>query len=273
MVQTEITSLDTSQTNLSPHEMDLAPASLSWGAASDKGLVRDENEDAWHIVPELGLFLVSDGMGGHEGGALASRIVAEDLPPMIEARLHKSRSDRPRMIRRIFSTCIIQQSRYLRMEGESESGCREMGATLVLAMLKDRRAYVGNLGDSRIYRYRKGKLVQLTKDHSVIEELIEQGRIDREEADEHDAAGQITHYIGMEEHAEPNVKSFQLKTGDRLLLCTDGLTDMVKEKEISTILGQINDPHGCCKAMIKKANEAGGYDNITAIIVDYKNTR
>lgn len=240
-----------------------------WAAASDIGKVRDENQDSFLVEPEVGLFLVSDGIGGHRGGALASKIVAEDLSVMIENRLGELRSSSPRAVRSLFKKTIVEQSKQLQMEAESETGYKGMGATLVLALLRDSRAYIANLGDSRIYRLRNNRFVQLTKDHSVVSELLSKGRIELAEAQNHAAAGQITHYVGMEERVTPFIRAFALKKGDRLLLCTDGLTDMVNDKSTAAILTSEPDCRAACDALIAAANAAGGHDNITVVIVDW----
>ena len=239
-----------------------------WGAASDVGKVRDENEDSLVSEAELGLFLVSDGMGGHRGGALASKIVAEDLPVMIETRLAKLRGHSIRAIRAMLKRTIAEQNRQLQMEGTSEAGDKGMGATVVLALLRDGRAYVANMGDSRMYLLRKGRLSQRSRDHSVVSGLLRRGKIDAEEAQNHDAQGQITHYVGMEEEGRPYVRSFMLKEGDRLLLCTDGLTDAICDKAIAKILKEQANPQAACEALVRAANTAGGHDNVTTIIVD-----
>ncbi|MHC4658664.1 MAG: PP2C family protein-serine/threonine phosphatase, partial [Planctomycetota bacterium] len=202
---------------------------LRWGAATDIGKVRDENEDTFLVEPELGLFLVSDGMGGHKGGALAANIVAEDLPVMIETKLSELKSASLRAVRALFKKTMLEQSRQLQLEGTSETGYKGMGATVVIALLKDSRAYIANLGDSRMYRFRNGRLTQLTKDHSVVSELLREGKIQPEEVEDHAAAGEITGYVGMEEKVTPYMRSFMLRKGDRLLLCTDGLTAMMDD--------------------------------------------
>lgn len=240
-----------------------------WGAATDKGKVRTENEDAYHIEPEIGLFLVADGMGGHQGGALASKIVTEDLPAMIETRLHRMRSVSRRAIRSMLKKVVMEQSRQLRLEGLSESGYKEMGATLVLALLQQNQVFMANLGDSRFYRLRNDQLTQISKDHSVVSELLEAGQIQPEQAQDHPAQGMITHYVGMEVRAHAHLKTFCPKPSDRLLLCTDGLTDMVSIPMLQTILKETESPQEACNRLVQNANEAGGYDNITAIVIDY----
>jgi protein phosphatase len=240
-----------------------------WGALSDKGKEREENEDAFWVEVEEGLFVISDGMGGHRGGSIASQIVAEDLPVMIENALGKLRSEKPRSILRVFKKVISEHSGHVHLEAGSETGYKEMGATMAMVLLRKGRAYVGNLGDSRVYRLRGGRFVQLSKDHSVISELVEEGKIKPEEAEGHEGVGMITHYVGMEEEeARPYVKSFAFCRGDRLLLCTDGLTDMLPDKSIVEILREEGDCQAACERLVKGANEAGGHDNITVVVID-----
>ena len=241
-----------------------------WGAASDKGKVRPENEDSFIVEPEAGLFLVADGIGGHRGGRLAADIVAEDLPVMIENKLGEMRSSRPGPVRILLKRTISEQNRQLVMEGASETGYKEMGTTLVTVLLRGGRAYVANLGDSRMYRYRKGRLTQFSKDHSVVSELVSQGKLKPEEAMNHAAANQITHYVGMEaEQVSPHVRSFALKKGDRLLLCTDGLTGTIENGRIAAILESRTDCQVACEALVGAANAAGGHDNITVVVIDW----
>ncbi|HCO92405.1 MAG TPA: Stp1/IreP family PP2C-type Ser/Thr phosphatase [Phycisphaerales bacterium] len=245
------------------------PAQFRWAAETHVGKERQENQDSFFADPEPALFLVSDGMGGHQGGAIASGIVAEDLPVMIENALDKLKVGTPRTVRSLLERMIAEQNKQLQLEGTSETGFRDMGATLVIVLLRKNRCFVANLGDSRAYRLRKGRMVQLTRDHSVVSELIEKGRIEPEEAVNHHARGQITRYIGMQEKARSHVRSFALKKSDRLLLCTDGLTDMITDKDIRVILSTETDPQTACKSLIIAANKAGGHDNITALLIDW----
>lgn len=240
-----------------------------WAAQTDIGKVRQENQDSFFADPETALFIVSDGMGGHQGGALASGIIVEDLPVMIENALDKLKSKRPKAIISILKKAIAEQNRQLHLEGTSERGFADMGATLVIALLRNRRCYIANVGDSRIYRLRNKKLMQLTRDHSVVSELIETGQIQPEEAKHHEAAGVITQYIGMPERTRSFVRSFTLKKNDRLLLCTDGLNDMINDKHIAQILKTVFNPETACNSLISAALEAGGIDNITTLIIDW----
>jgi protein phosphatase len=242
---------------------------ISWGAATHIGKVREENQDGFLVEPQLALFLVSDGMGGHRGGKLASTIVVEDLPVIIETSLDKLKVGSPKTIKSLLSRSISEQSRQLQLEGISETGFRDMGATLAIILLKNKRCFVANLGDSRVYLFRKNRLSQLTRDHSVVSDLVMEGLIGPEEAKSHEARGQITSYIGMEEEPLPHVSSFLLKGNDRLLLCTDGLTDMLDDEDIATILKKEPDSQAVCQELVNTANAAGGYDNITVITIEW----
>jgi protein phosphatase len=253
-----------------PPELTPAPSGpFIWAAETDPGRHRPDNEDAFFADPETALFVVSDGMGGHRGGALASGIISEDLPVMIENSLDKLKVGTTRTVRSLLERAIAEQSRQLQLEGASETGYQDMGATLVIALLRKRRCFVANVGDSRAYRLRSGRLTQLTRDHSVVSELIERGRITPDEANNHAASGQLTHYIGMEEKVRSHVRSFALKKRDRILLCTDGLTDMLGDNEIAAILEAETDPQTACKTLIAAANKAGGHDNITTLVIDW----
>lgn len=242
---------------------------FNWAALTDTGQCREKNEDAFLIEPEIGLFLVSDGMGGHPGGEVASDFVAENLSVLIDKSLHSLRSQSAKAIRRLLKRSIHNHSNEVRWEGQSESGYANMGATVVLCLLIGDRAFAANLGDSRLYRLRKNNFAQVSRDHSVINELIEAGQLEPEMADGHIASGLITQYMGMDEPALPHIRSFKLCSNDRLLLCSDGLTDMLGDEEIKTILQENADPQEAVKTLVEQANKAGGYDNITVIVIDW----
>jgi PPM family protein phosphatase len=242
----------------------------SWGAVSDRGLLRAENEDSYFIQPEIPLFVVSDGMGGHRGGELASKIVVEDLPVMIEARLGGLRSVSPRSVKRMLLKAVMDQNRQLHMEGAEGDGFEDMGATVVLLLFAGGLGYVANLGDSRCYRLRKGRLRQLSEDHSVTAHLVRKGRLAAEKADEHPTAGMLTGYMGMPQKAQCHVHGFSLEKGDLFVLCSDGLTDMLSEQQIEAVLRDKGlDCQGKADRLAEQANSAGGHDNITVVTVLY----
>jgi len=240
-----------------------------WACATDIGRLRREKQDSFLVVPEIGLFLVSDGMGGHRAGALASRIVAENLPVMIKNKLAELKAPKLAAIRNLIRQVIIEQNRQLRMEGNNNSDCKGMGATLALLLIYWGRCFIANIGDSRVYRLGQGRFIQLTRDHSVAAELLSEGKITPQQAQNHAGAHQLTGYVGMEEKPVPYVRSFALNKGDRFLMCTDGLTGMICDVDISKILQSQPEPQGACGALVAAANAAGGEDNITVIVVDW----
>ncbi len=243
---------------------------LLWAAASDIGRLREDNQDAFAAEPEAGLFLVVDGMGGYRGGAIAARTVAQDLPPLIELGLDRLRACDSGSIRRLLRKAILDQSHHVKREGDSESGYVGMGATLVLALFFGDRVYTANVGDSRIYRLRKGRLRQFSEDHSVVSGLLGAGQITPDEAANHIDQGVVTQYMGMPEAVEPHVRSAALKPGDRFLLCSDGLTDLVSDEAIAEMLAANSEPQAACRALVEAANRAGGADNVTVIVVVQK---
>ncbi|MHC4855910.1 MAG: PP2C family protein-serine/threonine phosphatase [Planctomycetota bacterium] len=242
---------------------------FTWAALTVVGLCREQNEDAFIVEPEAGLFLVSDGMGGHPGGEVASDFVAENLSVRIETGLHKMRSKSPRAVRRLLKKCVGFHSRELYHEGQSESAPAGMGATVVLCLLLDGRCYLVNVGDSRLYRLRKNTLLQISHDHSYVNELILTGQLDPDHAADHPDSNVITQYMGMDTKTRPHIRSFELHPGDRLLLCTDGLTDMLPDAALKSILLDNLDPQQAVRQLIDRSNAAGGHDNITSLVIDW----
>ena len=145
-----------------------------------------------------------------------------------------------------------------------------MGATVVMALVQDDRAFIAHMGDSRAYLLRRGKLRPLTDDHSIVGILLRTGEIRPEEAEHHPARGQLSRYVGMEDEVYPDVRTVRLASGDRLLLCTDGLTGMVPDDTIMGLLAVSEEPQVACDHLVEAANAAGGKDNITAVIVDWQ---
>lgn len=244
------------------------PSRIAVGSASNVGKVRAQNEDAFHADPEHGIFIVSDGMGGHQAGEVASKVVVSVLPKMIVARLQRLKNPRSRAARYWLKHDILKLSQQLHMETTNRTAVRGMGATLVVALVCGDRAYIAHMGDSRAYLFRENHLTQLTEDHSIVAYLLRNREITEEEAKTHPARGNITRFVGMSEPVYPDVQTVALKVGDRLLLCTDGLTGMVTNKEIQEILCHQPDPQKACDQLVHVANLAGGNDNITVVLVD-----
>jgi serine/threonine protein phosphatase PrpC len=241
---------------------------ITWAAVSDTGKVRQENQDIYLADPKVGLFLVSDGMGGHQCGSLASRIVARTLPLLVDNKLKQLKTRGMRAMKSMLTKAIIELSGQMRTESMNVLGVMDMGATLVLALLCENRAFIANVGDSRAYLFRNGKLSQISEDHSAIAQLLRTGEITPRETRNHPARGQLSRYIGMSDEVNPFLHTITLKENDRFLLCTDGLTDVVRDNEIEAILQDHADSQNACKALVETAILFGGPDNITALIVD-----
>jgi protein phosphatase len=180
------------------------------------------------------------------------------------------RSKSPGAVRRLLKKAVGFHSKELYHEGQSEAAPAGMGATVVLCLLLDGRCYAVNVGDSRLYRLRNNTLLQISHDHSYVNELIRTGQLTPDQAAGHPDSAVITQYMGMPANTRPHIRSFELHPGDRLLLCTDGLTDMLGGVAIKSILLENPDPQTAVQTLIDQANRAGGHDNITAIAIHWK---
>lgn len=243
---------------------------FQWASASDTGRVREENQDAFFADAEPGLFLTCDGMGGHQAGAMASKILTEILPEMIRRRFGRLGAARARAIRYWLRTDILDLSKRLRDESAARTELAGMGTTLVMALLRNSRAHIAHMGDSRDYLFRDNKLTQLTDDHSVLALLLAGGEISPEEAVNHPARGQLTRYVGMETEVYADIRTISLIPNDHLLLCIDGLTGMVSDQAIAETLQNHPQTQSACQALIDAANDAGGDDNITVQIINWQ---
>jgi PPM family protein phosphatase len=237
------------------------------GSATDVGRVREHNEDGLAVDSERGLFIVSDGMGGAQAGELASKAVVTVLPKLIRKQLKAAEIPVDAVIERILRDAIVELGTQLYEQGSKEPGLKGMGATAVVVLIREGRAHIAHMGDSRVYLYREGALTQLTDDHSIVGILLRDGEITPEEARDHPARSQLSRYVGMPDEIHPDVQTIELLPGDRLLLCSDGLTGMIPDESIASILQSHPAPQPACDALIVAANEAGGKDNITAVLL------
>lgn len=227
-----------------------------WATASHQGRIRANNEDSFY--PETDgrgdqplLIAVADGMGGHTAGEVASRIAIEEATET---------TGNPERRVKTANDAIIDAV----MEKPSLAS---MGTTLTLAQLDPiGRVTIGHVGDSRAYLLRNGKLTQLTIDHSFVQEEIDAGRMTPEVARNHPNRGLITRVLGLGRDIEVDIKRLRLLTDDRLLLCSDGLSGMIEHDEIADHLGQ-GSPSEVAWGLIEAANQAGGHDNITVVVV------
>ncbi|BCM91950.1 protein phosphatase PrpC [Abditibacteriota bacterium] len=225
------------------------------------GQVRTNNEDRFFCDEARGLFIVADGMGGHAAGEEASRIVIDTLVGALSAATLSSPSPQ-----KILEEVLGQANGEVIRQSENNFQWRGMGSTAVVAALDGTTLYSANVGDSRAYVLREGRLHQISRDHSVAAVMAEQNHIKREEVRTHALRNRLTMCLGIEEQILPDTLRLDLQCDDCVLLCSDGLWDMLPDEEIRHLLQLYPVPQEAVKALIQAANEAGGQDNITAIV-------
>ena len=225
------------------------------GAATDKGQVREGNEDAYVVDPRLQLYAVADGMGGHQAGEVASATALEALRAAVASGFAVGES-------------VTRANAAVFEKASDDDALTGMGTTVTALVPDGAQITIGHVGDSRAYLFRNGELRQLTDDHSLVEELVREGRITEEQAAVHPQRSIITRALGVDPDVEVDVATLSLQHADRVLLCSDGLTTMLRTEEIATILRRETDPTRCANALVDAANDAGGEDNITAVVVD-----
>ena len=233
---------------------------LKWGATTDVGMVRQQNEDAFFA--EENLYIVADGMGGHNAGEVASELAVTTVKAGARNGIHTM--DQFREVVQQANTAIYTAS----LDDSTQSG---MGTTLTaLAVVPGEQplVLVANVGDSRTYLYRGGVLSRVSVDHSYVQELVNEGIITPEEARVHPRRNIVTRAMGIERFVMVDVFSQVVRTGDRLVLCSDGLVDEVSDADITTVLSQHSDPQDTAEALVMVANANGGRDNTTVIVID-----
>ncbi|KPK65058.1 MAG: hypothetical protein AMK73_04115 [Planctomycetes bacterium SM23_32] len=236
---------------------------------SDIGCLRESNEDACVAMPQEGLLAVADGMGGEHAGEVAASLVVQWLPGLVAEHVAAAESSDVGDIERAVRDAIIVLNHRLRVECSSMDGVGKMGATVAMALTRHPQVHVAHMGDSRVYLVRKGKLKQLTRDHSVVGMLLDSGAITEEEARCHPMRGNLARYVGMGGEARPDIVTVELQDGDRLLLCTDGLPDCVSQAQMESVAVAPRDVTDACRSLIEAGRAAGARDNLTAILAEW----
>lgn len=237
---------------------------LRWGAATHTGRVRTENEDDYVAQPMV--FGVADGMGGHQAGEVASRIAADTLRDRLAGGV--TRVD-------LVQAAVVEANAAIFQAAHSNSEHRGMGTTLTaLVVLRDHdphgtdRFVLLNVGDSRTYSIRNGAMRRVTRDHSYVQELVDTGHITEAEARTHPRRNIVTRALGIEPTIRVDTAVVPMVRGDRFVLCSDGLVDEVPEEDVLEIALAHPDPQEAAEALVTAANEAGGHDNVTVVVVD-----
>lgn len=237
------------------------------GYKSHRGLHRENNEDSFFVDDKVGLYVIADGMGGHEGGEVASNIAVNTLGEIFSNFFGNGQEKKiPQIIHKALQEANDDIIEMRKRNIESSN----MGTTVVLAIFFNELVYYSHLGDSRAYLYdNKGMLVQLTTDDSLATEMVKQGIINDNEVRTHNLKNIVTRYLGTTHLIVPEVQYYHLGKGDCIILCSDGLTNMLDEREMLSILKQNFSvgPQSICNNLVDQANKKGGYDNITVIVI------
>jgi len=240
------------------------PLAIRAAGETDVGRERDRNEDAFLCLSDCGLFLVADGMGGETAGDEASRLAVETLQEVLTPE-RLSAADRS--LEETLREALEAANEAVLDAARSLVGRARMGTTAALAVVREGVVHISHVGDSRVYLIRDGKAVSLTRDHSTVMALVDAGHLTLEQARTHPLRNELTQCLGVNERVNPDYCALRLRPGDRILLCTDGLWDMVSDEDLARIVTQHPEPHDAVQTLITAANEAGGYDNITAIVI------
>lgn len=250
--------------------------SISLAGLSDIGRARSRNEDCVVVVGERSLAVVADGMGGHPGGDVASRIAASTMADELADSLSAVTPDHgPDTLAETMARSVASAHAAIRAAGSEEPELDGMGTTLTgLAILPESgRWLVGHVGDSRVYLLRGGRLDQLTRDDTWVQERVEAGQLTQEQAGRHPLGHLLTQCVGLEDAPEPHFLEGEVRAGDVFLLCTDGLVGMLEDGDLHGILTEEmaderteETARATARALVEEANEAGGYDNITVAL-------
>ena len=236
------------------------------GFKSNRGIVRENNEDACFVIPGSDVYVVADGVGGNNSGEVASRTAVEEIAGYVNAVDIRSLEDTEDIFG-FMGDAIGAANDAIYEMGRDDSKYRGMATTVVMAYVFRGEGYIANVGDSRAYIFRDGKLSRITKDHTYVNELIDKGVITEDEAESHKQKNVITRALGAEPAIEPDYYKLPLHTDDVLLLCTDGLYGEVGEESILNVLSEEKSMNETCNSLVDMALESGGRDNITVICI------
>jgi PPM family protein phosphatase len=229
----------------------------AWGARTDTGRVRKGNEDSYLV--EEPLFAVADGMGGHLAGDVASSTAVD----VITNRLSDADAANPETLAQM----LREANSAIFSRAEDDNSLHGMGTTCTLLMLDDGRAHIAHVGDSRAYLFRDGSLEQLTEDHTLVGRMVREGRLTEQEAERHPQRSIITRALGVDSEVDVDLSTVNLEDGDRVLICSDGLSSMISNDDIAAVLRKEQDPQTAADRLVDLALDAGGEDNVTVVVL------
>lgn len=240
---------------------------------TDIGKVRSINQDSFHIMEEQNIFIVADGMGGHAAGDQASRIAVKTITEILSTydfateEFASDDSESGMSIEELIRYALQEANEQILLASMSNQHLQGMGTTAIVGIEYRGSIFVGHIGDSRTYLVRNKQLSQITEDHSVVQQLVKAGAISEEEAQVHPYKNVITRCLGMQANVEPDTMELVLQSGDRILMCSDGLSNMVSNKVMEEVINDNTEPVKACEKLIALANENGGTDNITVVLL------
>ncbi|MDD4571442.1 MAG: Stp1/IreP family PP2C-type Ser/Thr phosphatase [Clostridia bacterium] len=235
---------------------------MKFGNLSQVGQGRNNNEDSVFADENLKLFIVADGMGGAMAGEVASAMAVKGIVESLKNAGRENPEDSLREAVYYANDLIYTQS-------DNEENQKGMGTTITIAWLKRKKLFIANVGDSRAYMVRGNAISQITKDHSVVEQLVREGGITSAQAKEHPNKHILTRALGCEPRVEVDVYALDVKKGDRLLLCTDGMSNAITTSQILTVLSSVQEPRQMVEQLVELAVFGGSADDISAIVVDF----
>lgn len=224
------------------------------------GLHRKRNEDRYYIDTDRGFFVVCDGMGGHKGGDVASQLAVDTVQQNFFVNGNYD-------IVPVLRNAVELANKVVYYKGLSDESLHEMGTTLTAAAVICEKLTVAHIGDSSLFLYNKGGLRKITRDHTLAEQMLRDGLIKPEEVPTSVYNHVLTRALGVEKHVEVDIYQQDISRGDWILICSDGLTDLVTDSEIGDYLGSAREPQETSQALVKLALNRGGYDNITIVLL------
>jgi serine/threonine protein phosphatase PrpC len=234
---------------------------------TDPGRVRGNNEDAFAVDLDAGLFVLADGMGGYNAGEVASQMLVTFLRDELGAWLKQAAGAPAEAVSQAMHICVENANRAIFDTAENNPRMAGMGTTLVLAVVRPEGLWLGHIGDSRAYRWRGGRtLTQITRDHSLLQEQIDAGLLTPEQAASALHKNLVTRAVGVEPHTELELHFHAWQPDDLLMLCSDGMSDMVRDPDIASVFERHNELPDLARALVEKANAQGGRDNITVVV-------
>ena len=239
---------------------------LECAARTNIGLVRARNEDSLWVDAERGWLLLADGMGGHSSGDLASALAVCYVRNNLLDAAEKCGKGRKPDYAEVLVDSVVEANTVIRNAGKLSDAVQMMGSTFIGVLLSPGQISYAYIGDSRLYLLRGDTLTRLSRDHTLVQEFVDSGHLTVEMAQNHPCRGLLTRGLGVNDDEEPDTGISALHPGDRLLLCTDGLTDMVNEHEIRRLLGMPARADEIARSLIEAANSAGGHDNVSVIV-------